>query len=113
MKTPTRPRRGTAALLAVAATLVVVATVGTAGAQATDPIVFAVNPPSQTTTPGTQVDLTFTVSDDPPCADSSITTLDSLDFTLADPSGLPTIDSFTTSEPPGTVSATSPRTGGR
>jgi hypothetical protein len=103
MKAPTRPRRGTAALLAVAA-LVVIASVGTAGAQVVEPIVFTVSPPSQTTTPGTQVDLTFTVSDVPPCADANITTLDSLDFTLADPSGLPTIDSFTVSEPPGTYS---------
>jgi hypothetical protein len=105
MKTPTRPRRGTAALLAVAAALVVAASVGAAGAQATDPIVFTVSPPSQTTTTGTQVDLTFTVSDAPPCADGSLTSLDSLDFAVSDPSGLSTIASFTTSEPPGTVNA--------
>jgi hypothetical protein len=105
MKTPTRPRRGTAAALAVAATLVVVATVGTAGAQAVEPIVFTVTPPSQTTTPGTQVGVTFTVSDLPPCGADDIVTLDSLDFELSDPSGLSTIAGFSTSEPPGTVSS--------
>jgi hypothetical protein len=65
-----------------------------------DPIVFTVTPPSQTTT---QVGITFTVSDLPPCDADDLTTLDSLDFTLTDPSGLGTIASFTTSEPPGTV----------
>jgi hypothetical protein len=104
MKTPTRPRRCAAALLVAATALVAAASVGTAGAQATEPIVFTVSPPSQTTTPGTQVDLTFTVSDVPPCADANITTLDSFDFTLTEPSGLATIDSFTISEPAGTYS---------
>jgi hypothetical protein len=67
-----------------------------------DPIAFGVSPPSQTTTPGTQVEITFTVSDVPPCVAGNLTSLDSLDFAVSDPSGLSTIASFTVSEPAGT-----------
>jgi hypothetical protein len=45
------------------------------------------------------------VSDVPPCWSDDITTLDSLDVGLTDPSLLSTIDSFTTTEPPGTYAS--------
>jgi hypothetical protein len=87
--------------LLVGTAALVVASFGPAGAQSVDPIAFGVSPPSQTTTPGTQVEITFTVSDVPPCVAGNLTSLDSLDFAVSDPSGLSTIASFTVSEPAG------------
>jgi hypothetical protein len=84
---------------------VLAASVATAGAQAGDPILYDVDPPIQLTAPGNQVEMTFTISDFPPCADDNLTTLDSLDFTLSDLSGMSTIHGFSDSEPPGTVSS--------
>ncbi|MGH9015889.1 MAG: hypothetical protein ACRDZ1_18405, partial [Acidimicrobiia bacterium] len=54
-------------VVAGVAVLVAAASVGTAAAQAGDQVVFDVTPPAQTTAPGTQVDVTFAVSDVPPC----------------------------------------------
>jgi hypothetical protein len=101
-----RTRRRVGSLLVGVAALVLAVSVGTAAAQAGDPIVYDVDPPLQLTTPGTQVGITFTISDFPPCADDNLVTLDSLDFTLSDPSGMSTIQGFSDSEPPGTVSST-------
>ena len=105
MSSSARSRRWSARVLAAVPALVVTASISTAGAQAGDPIVFDVTPPIQLTTPGSQVGITFTISDLPPCVAGSLVSLDSLDFQLTDPSGLGTIDSFTVSEPPGTVSS--------
>jgi hypothetical protein len=101
------PRRTGRVLAGGVAAVVVAGSLGTAGGQVVDPIVFTVDPPVQLTLPGTQVTLTFTVSDLPPCADGDLVTLDSLDFLLTDPSDLSTIDGdFSTTEPSGTYSAT-------
>jgi hypothetical protein len=105
MKGRTRLRGPAGSLLAGVAALLLAASVGTAGAQAVIPIVYDVTPPLQLTTPGTQVGITFTISDFPPCADGDLLTLDSLDFTLTDPSGLSTIAGFSDSEPAGSVSS--------
>jgi hypothetical protein len=94
-------------VLPIVAALVVVGVltglVGTATAQTGDPVLFDVTPPTQTTAPGTTVDVTFTVSDVPPCDDANLVTLDSLDFTVT--GGQSTIASFTTSEPGGSYGA--------
>jgi hypothetical protein len=105
MSSSARSRRWSARVLAAVPALVVAASISTAGAQAVDPIVYDVTPPIQLTTPGSQVGITFTISDLPPCVAGSLVSLDSLDFQLTDPSMLSTIDSFTVSEPPGTVSS--------
>jgi hypothetical protein len=105
MSSSARSRRWSARILAVGSALLVAASVSTAGARAVDPIVYDVTPPLQLTTPGNQVGITFTIADTPPCGNEETTTLDSLDFELTDPSGLSTIASFTTSEPPGSVSS--------
>jgi hypothetical protein len=105
MNVRARPGSWVGRVAAGVAAAVVAASVGTAGAQTGDPIAFDVDPPSQTTAPGTQVDVTFTVSDIPPCVAGTFVSLDSLDFGVSDPSGLSTIASFSDSETPGTVAA--------
>jgi hypothetical protein len=107
MQIGTTPPRRT--LWLVAGLVTVVSAVGggpatSVGAQAGDPVVVTVNSPL-VTQPGSQVTFTFTISDVPPCGANEITTLDSADFVVTDPSGLSTIAGFTTNQGPGSVSS--------